>query len=206
MFAQAEISIPEDLDTKAAKDALLFYTNFINEDGVWNDLFPEANTAFANGQVSMIFAPSWRILDIIAQAPALDFGVAPVPQVYLDKPVCWGSFWMDVVSAKSSNSKAAWEFLNWLSAEEQQLFIFEEAAQYRGFGAPYSRVSLAEELELNDYLQPIVAGAPYAVSNDLAARAGNAKQVDALAEAVESVLAGENVDTAMKSAKAALSQ
>ncbi len=201
MWSQAGVSLPLGIDTEAAQHALLFYTNFVKEDGVWSEDFPEATAAFAGGQVSMIFVPSWRILDILAMAPNMEIGVAPVPQALPQQPASWASFWVGVVSTKSSNPKAAWEFLAFLADEEQQLMTFNEASNYRYFGAAFSRVSMASELELNEYLQPLLEMAPYAKTAEIASRAGNKKQEDALYEAVESVLDGTSAEEALVRAK-----
>ncbi len=190
LFAQAGVKVPVDLDTKAAQDALVFYTNFIKEDGVWSDSFPEATTAFAQGKVSMIFAPAWRIVDILAAVPDLSFGVAMVPQVSPDAPVSWSTYWMYAVPSASSSSAAAWDFLNFLMQEDQQLSQFNEASKTRSFGAAYSLKSLAPQLASNEYLAPLLNTAPFGKSYEIAGRAGNKKQTDALKEAVDAILSG----------------
>jgi len=187
LFAQAGVKVPGDLDTKAAQDALVFYTNFVKEDGVWSDSFPEAVTAFAQEKVSMIFVPAWRIVDILAAAPDLDFGVAIVPQVSLDNPVSWASYWMYAVPNVGSKSAAAWDFLNFLMQEDQQLTLFSEASKTRPFGAAYSLKSLAAQLSSNVYLSPLLSTAPFGKSYEMAGRAGNKKQTDALKEVIDAI-------------------
>ena len=206
MWAQADVSIPSEIDSGRAQDALTFYTNFAAEDYVWDSSFPEASTAFANGKVSMIFVPSWKILDILDASPSLNIGVAQVPQALPEEPVTWGSFWMEAVSANSSNKKAAWDFLNFLAQRDQQLSYFNQSSNYRPFGAPYARTDLAEELSLNEYLFPYVMDAPNSKSAEVAARAGNERQVGALRTAVESVLEGADPSAALTQAKAKMSQ
>ncbi len=206
MWSQAGVEIPDGLSTKAAQDALAFYLNFVREDGVWSADFPEAKTAFVNGQVSMILVPSWGILDILNAAPDMNIGVAPAPQALPDTPVTWASYWTEVVPANGENAKAAWEFLNFLAREEQQRMLFSEAQKGRAFGAPYSLVSLGAELADNAYLSSAVRTAPYGVGGEIAARSGNKKQVDALKAAVNSVLGKEMTeDEALARAQKALS-
>lgn len=195
LFAQAGLKVPADLDTKAAQDALIFYTNFIKEDGVWSDTFPEATTAFAQGKVSMIFVPAWRIVDILTAAPDLSFGVAMVPQVSPDAPVSWSTYWMYAVPSASGNSAAAWDFLNFLMQEDQQLMKFSEASKALPFGAAYSLKSLAPQLSSSEYLAPLLNVAPFGKSYEIAGRAGNKKQTDALKEVVDAVLAGSQTST-----------
>ncbi len=206
MWMQASVSIPDAIDGRNAQDALTFYTNFVKEDQVWSQDFPEATQAFANGQVSMIFVPSWKILDVLAVSPGLNIGVAPVPQVSPESPAAWGSFWMEAVSAKSASPAVAWDFLKFLTEKEQQLYFYNASADLRGFGSPYSRPDLSDELALNDYLRPYVLDAPYADSAEISARSGNQRQVDALKEAVNAVLAGGDATTALTQAKAKISK
>jgi ABC-type glycerol-3-phosphate transport system substrate-binding protein len=94
MFAQAGVSVPADIDSKQAQDALSFYTTFVNEDGIWNASMPEASTAFAQEKVSMIFIPSWKLVWLPfpkpcpkARSPGVVFGCMRCPvRVLTRKP------------------------------------------------------------------------------------------------------------------------
>ncbi|MBP8960814.1 extracellular solute-binding protein [Patescibacteria group bacterium] len=206
MWSQAGVDIKNGLDSRAAQDALTFYVNFAKEDKVWNDYFPEATQAFANGQVSMIFVPTWQILDILAASPGMNIGVAPVPQVSAENPKTWASFWVEAVSAKSANSAVAWDFLKFLTEKEQQLSFFNSSSNYRGFGSPYSRRDLSDELALNDYLRPYVLDAPYAKTQEITSRSGNSRQEDAIKTAINEVLSGVSASEALTKAKAEISR
>lgn len=213
MFSQANLSLPGDLDSVEAQDTLTFYTNFVKEDGVWSTSFPEAATAFSRGQVSMIFVPSWNLLDVVRETKDkdyIDIGVAPVPQVDPAKPVNWGSFWMYAVPKSSSNKEAAWEFLKFLMADEQQLQLFGEASKYRAFGAPFASVNLKKQIsdspDLSKYLKAYIDSADTAVSNPLVARAGDTYAADPIRQAISAVLkdqrnGGMNVKDALATAK-----
>ena len=187
MFSQAQVNIPADLDSKAAQDALSFYTNFMTEDRVWDLNMPEASAAFAQEKVSMIFVPTWNLLDIIAARPDLEIGVAPVPQALPDTPASWASFWMLAVPAGSSNSASAWDFINFLSQDDQQLALYSENSVYRKFGSAYSSVTLRSQLDSNPYLKPLLDMAPFASTGRITARSGNKTAVDALFTAVNEV-------------------
>lgn len=195
-----------DLDTSPAADALAFYTNFLKEDQVWAPGMPEATEAFINGQASMIFVPSWRVLDIIGNMPdANSVGVAPVPQAIPDDPRSWGTFWMYSVSSNSPNASVAWDFLNFMSQEEQQLSYFNDVSRVRFFGNVYPSVSLASEIS-NPVLVPVVQSAPFATSNEMAARSGNITQVEALRTAVNDVISNRSTPSdALKDMKSTLS-
>jgi ABC-type glycerol-3-phosphate transport system substrate-binding protein len=196
MFAQAEVdtSTEAGLTSAAAKDALLFYITFVNDDHVWDNTLPEASTSFAQEKVSMIFVPSWNLMDIIRVRPDLDIGVAPVPQASIDNPVSWGSFWMYAVPEKSANKAAAWDFIKFLGSEEAQLLQYSTASTYRPYGAPYSISGLAGELTSGasaKYLKAYLDVAPYSKYSYLAARAGNTSSVAAMKDAVNSMITPE---------------
>lgn len=195
MFSQADVAIPQNFDTDDAADALRFYTNFVKEDKIWNDQFPEAAMAFAQEKVSMILAPSWVLLDILAVRPDLEIGVAPAPQVNSEdvEEATWASYWMVAVPSGGANTDQAWEFVRFLAEEETQLMYYSEASQYRVFGPPYSLSSLADQIEPNSYLDGYIMTAQSSESGVIAARAGNNEQVTALKEAVNKVLG--NVST-----------
>jgi len=169
LFSQAKVSMPGEVDGKPAQDALAFYTNFVREDKVWAADLPEA---------------------ILKARPDMNIGVAPVPQALPDDPAAWASFWVDVVPQSSKNSLASWSYISFLAQEEQQRVTFSEASNYRVFGPPYSLVSLRGELAENPYLAPALETAGFANTNELAGRAGNKKQVEAMNKAVNSVLGG----------------
>lgn len=204
MWSQAGVDIPADVDSRAAQDALTFYTNFLSEDKVWSEEFPEAVTAFSEGKVSMIFAPTWRIIDLLNANPGLNIGVAPVPQAIAENPVSWASYWMDVVPKSSANADVAWDFIEFMSQEEQQLLMFSEASKLHHFGAPFARVDMADQLTSNLFLKPYVDVAPFAKSAEIAARSGNTRQVSALRQAVTEVLSGVTAEEALLKAKDSL--
>ena len=207
-FAQSGIDPLTDLETQAAADALTFYTNFSTKDRVWDSTLPFSINAFANGQVAMIIAPSWRALDILNLNPQLEFSAIQVPQLPAAEEggTHWATFWMEGVSRDSDNAAAAWELLEFLTREEQQRTFFATASQVRIFGEPYARRSLAEELSENDLLAPLLASAPFAVSSKTADFSGYTAYADALKQAVADVLAGTAPAEALQTAQATLSQ
>jgi ABC-type glycerol-3-phosphate transport system substrate-binding protein len=191
MFAQANVNVPADLDTKAAQDTLSFYTMFVTEDKVWDKNFPEATKAFAQGKVSMIFVPTWNLLDIIKANPTMDIGVAPVPQAVTDTPTAWASFWMYAVPKTSTNQAAAWDLINYLIQDDQELALFNESAKFRAYGAPFSSVALSTQAAsgtTSKFIKPALDTAPFAKSGLFVGRAGNSMQVEALRTAVNGVL------------------
>lgn len=145
------------------RDALLFYTNFVKEDKVWSDAMPSSTVAFARGDVAMMFAPSWRALDIKAMNPDLDFGVAPLPQLS-DERLTWASYWAEGVNAKSKNQAGAWTFLQFLSQAENLEKFYSAASQARAFGEPFPRTDMASALSTDPILGALLSDAPAAKS------------------------------------------
>jgi multiple sugar transport system substrate-binding protein len=204
MLSQAKVNIPADLDSKPAQDALSFYTNFVTEDRVWNDSFAEAATAFAQEKVSIIFVPSWNLLDIVKARPDLEIGVAPVPQALPDDPVTWGSFWMAAVPNGSKNKEVAWDFVNFLTQDEAQLQMFSENTKARLFGAPYSSKTLKGQLDTNPMLKPFVDTADMANVGITSCRAGNKAAEDAIRDAINTTIQSGNSAAALTTAKSKL--
>lgn len=188
MFSQAGVVIPGTVDSKPAQDALEYYTLFTTTDGVWNNSLPEASVAFAEGKVSMIFVPSWKVLDILEARPDMNIAVAPVPQARPDQQITWGTFWMGVVPISSSNPGLAWDYLNFISSDDQQKVWFSEASKLRAFGPAYSSKNIAQDLSGNKYVAPVLVGADSSKSAEIASRSGNRRQTDVLKDAVNSIL------------------
>jgi multiple sugar transport system substrate-binding protein len=155
---------PAEAGSQYVKDAITFYTNFIKQDKIWSDRLANSTTAFAKGDVAMIFAPSWRVHDIKNLNPNLDFAVARLPQLDIQKPAAWATFWAEGVNTKSKNKDAAWSFLKYLSTPEVLRKFYNDASQYRAFGEIYPRTDMVEELKSNELVGAYLADAPIAKS------------------------------------------
>lgn len=132
---------------KLAEDALKFFSAFSSQDRVWDETLPPSTQAFANAKVAMIIAPSWRVFEILAVNPSLNFKVVPVPQLpKLDEfsaDVTWASYWVEGVSQASQNKDQAWEFLKFISSYDSLAKLYTNASRLRAFGEPYPRVDMA---------------------------------------------------------------
>lgn len=160
---------PADPTSVNVQHALEFYTIFSRSDKVWDTTFPNSVDAFANEQVAMIFAPSWRIFEIERANPNINIGVVRTPQLG-GTTVTWGTYWAEGVSANSKNKQEAWKFLAYLAQEEQLRVFHDEGASYRAFGELYPRVDMAASLTSNALLQPYLEDALYARSWYLASQ------------------------------------
>lgn len=154
----ADFANPNSPETR---DALTFYTNFVKTDGVWSETLPNSTVAFARSEAAMIFAPSWRALEIKAINPDLRFATTSVPQLQADQRIAWASYWAEGVSQMSKNKDTAWKLLKYLSSAEVMQKLYSQQTQIREFGEPYSRSDLADKLATNAILQPLMSDAPY---------------------------------------------
>ncbi len=137
-----------------AEQTLIFYRKFADPSDpvyTWNDTLDNSVSAFANGKVAMILAPSWRAFDVKQINPNLHFKIVPIPQLP-GSTVTWASYWVEGVSSKSKNQKAAWEFVNYLTSKEAAMKLYTEASKTRLFGEPYARVELGASLRDDPYV------------------------------------------------------
>lgn len=204
MMVQSAVNIPDDLISEEAQAALDFYVNLVKEDKVWDETLPFSIIAFANKQVAMMFAPSWRVFDLQNLNPDLKFSIARVPQlpqIGEEEGVSLATYWVEGVSADSKHQKEAWEFLKFLGEKEQMQKFFSEASKNRFFGEPYSRKDLASALETDKYLGPFMDDAKIAKSTVLTEFSGNDYYTEAIKNAISSVLHNEVSKTALETAK-----
>ncbi|MBT7499578.1 MAG: extracellular solute-binding protein [Candidatus Pacebacteria bacterium] len=192
---------PADPSSKESQDALSFYTNFVKEDGVWDDKLPSSTVAFARGDAAMMMAPSWRAHEVKAMNPDLDFGIVPVPRLGEER-LSWASFWAEGVSTGSKNQDDSWALLKFLSSSEVQKKLYSDQSQVRTFGEIYSRVDLANELAGDELVSPFLEDAPTAIGWHMSSYTHDNGINDLLIkyyeDAITAVLSGEAVDKALE--------
>ncbi len=200
---------PGQADSKHVSDALTFYTNFYRQDKVWSERFANSTVAFAQGDVAMILAPSWRIHDIQNINPNLEFGVAPIPQLDSDNPVAWATFWAEGVSSQSRNKDAAWAFIKHMSSPDVLRKFYNGASQYRSFGEIYPRVDMVSDLQSDELVGAFLADAPFAKTWYMASfthdNGINDQVIKYYEDAVNAALSGgTNLDKALETLDAGL--
>jgi ABC-type glycerol-3-phosphate transport system substrate-binding protein len=200
---------PAVADSQYVKDAVTFYTNFIKQDKIWSEKLANSTTAFARGDVAMIFAPSWRVHDVKNLNPNLDFAVARVPQLDSEKPAAWATFWAEGVNNKSKNKDAAWSFLKYLSTPEVLRKFHNDARQYRAFGEIYPRTDMASELQTSELVGAYVADAPLAKSWYMSSfthdNGLNDQVIKYYEDAITAALSSSNIDKALETAATGVS-
>lgn len=201
---------PTDPTSQNVTDALTFYTNFIKQDKVWSNNLPNSTAAFARGEVAMIFAPSWRALDVKQLNPELDFAIAPVPQLSSEENITWASFWAEGVNKTSAQQEAAWKLLKYLSSAEVLRKFYNDASLVRPFGEIYSRVDMASDLSNNELLSAFINDAPNAKSFPMASfthdNGVNDQLIQYYADAINAVLAGTSPAKALEAISVGVSQ
>lgn len=146
-----------NLGSAEASGALEAYRRFAEEpNNVWSDLMPNSITAFMEGKVAMIFAPTWELYTIKATAPEMKVVVMPIPAPPGSGQLSLATYWVEGVSRVSPNQEEAWKFLKYLSSKDGQTKLFEIQSTIRPFGTAYARQDLAELLAQDDVLGPVV--------------------------------------------------
>ena len=68
---------------------------------------------------------------------------------------------------------------------------YSESLRFRQFGAPYSIVSLASQIDETSYVKPLLNSAPYAETSVIVSRAGNDRFVEIMQKTVNFVLTAD---------------
>lgn len=146
-------------------DALDFYTSFAKGDqSVWDNTLDESLLSFSSGRLAMYIGYSWDIYRIQSLAPDLDFSVNSVPNLPGGNATI-ASYWVEGVSSKSRNQKAALLFMQHLAKKETVQKFYTTTAKTRAFGELYARSDLGESLKGNKLVYPFVAQMKYAKSS-----------------------------------------
>lgn len=162
---------PSNLTTPLATQAFKYYTDFNKVKHVWDDTLPASTYAFATEKTAMMLAPSWRAFEVKAINPALDFGIAQVPQLP-GTDITVASYWAEGVSKTSKQQEMSWKLLKYLSTPEVLQKLYASAAQKtpRLFGEIYPRPEMASAVSSDPYVGAFVSDAPKAVSWHMNAR------------------------------------
>ncbi len=119
-------SVPDSTTTSYSPgaDALRFYTDFADpakESYSWNADLPNSLDLFISGNLAIMFSYSYDLETIKAQAPKLNFSIAKLPQIEGVPPtnINFANYWVEVVSKKSPAINEAWDFVQFITKEEQ---------------------------------------------------------------------------------------
>lgn len=174
-----------------------YYTDFVNRYNVWSPELPNSLDMFIQGKLGMMIAPSWRVFDILDQQPNFEFDTAEVPQISLGREVNYSTYWGNAVSKDSKNTKAAWEFLKFLSEQDQLKTMYDKSSELRAFGEPYPRKDMRDDIKNAPYVGPFVKMAPTAKSWYMG---DDAIAQEALDNMITEVLTGKSTENAIETA------
>lgn len=121
----------KDTNYNPGIEALRFYTDFANsgkESYTWNSTLPNSLEMFISGQLAIYFGYSFDLPTIKAQAPKLNFSIAKLPQIEGNPPtnINFANYWVEVVSKKSTHQTEAWDFIQFITKEEQAKSYLEK--------------------------------------------------------------------------------
>ncbi|MDO8584528.1 MAG: extracellular solute-binding protein [bacterium] len=127
-----------------------FYTQFVDPKSplyTWNDQLHYSLDAFAEGSVAMMFNYQYNIAALKQKNPFLMFGVAGMPQPRTAaNRVDYANYFGLAVSGRSRNAAAAWDFIKFLTTNENV-----SAAYLRANGhAPALRVLIDAQSDESD--------------------------------------------------------
>ncbi|HKY73942.1 MAG TPA: extracellular solute-binding protein, partial [Patescibacteria group bacterium] len=187
---------PSKPSSPLVQQSVQYYTNFAKSLRVWDDTLPSSTYAFATEKSAMMLAPSWRAFEVKTLNPALQFAIAPVPQLP-GTSVTWASYWVEGVSKTSKNQDLSWKFLKYLSQKDTLQKLHDAAVQKhpRLFGEIYPRKDMASLLSTDPYAAAYLSDAPKATSWWMASRTFdngfNDKIVKYYEDAINAVNAGQ---------------
>ncbi|MBI4022833.1 hypothetical protein HY375_01565 [Candidatus Berkelbacteria bacterium] len=108
-------------------EALTRYTSFAdpaNSFYTWNASMPDDVQAFLDGKVAMIFGYQYYELLFRQLAPTFSYAVVPFPQIAdTERPVDYGSYWVEVVTKSAENPGLTWGVLAKLGGDFNQSFL-----------------------------------------------------------------------------------
>lgn len=207
MMLQNKADLKNPTDQRSI-DSLIYYTRFAQGGNrVWDESQPASTVAFIGGNLAMYLAPSWRAAEIKKENPALNFKIAPVPQLGDDK-VAWASYWALGVSSKSINQEEAWKFIKFIQEDQTLIKLYDEARKSPGriFGEAYPKINLAKTLSSDPLVGAYVSDAPYMKSFPMASRTFdegiNDQIIKAYEDAINKRLADTSASEALKPAAA----
>ncbi len=94
--------------------ALNFYTQFAKPGNLyytWSDSFKPDINSFTSKQLAMMLGYASQVSEIKAKNPALNFAIAPAPQMSKTESVNFPNYWGLAVSSKAVDKEAAWNFV-----------------------------------------------------------------------------------------------
>ncbi|MDD5438554.1 MAG: extracellular solute-binding protein [Patescibacteria group bacterium] len=122
-FAFMPENLTEQREVSPGLQALGFYLDFANPDKqvyTWNSTMPNSLDAFTQGRVAYFFGYAYHLPTIKARAPKLNLAIAKLPQIENNPVVNFANYWVWTVSKKSKNTDIAWNFINYMTQQDNE--------------------------------------------------------------------------------------
>src|SRR3989344_463265 len=117
---------------RPAESSLRFMADFANPRKTaqsWSGALPEAKEFFIAGKLAMYLGRISEYVEITSKNPHLSFGVSPLPQLAdAPKNITAGEVFALAVPKTSRNQRQSWEFIKFLSEQENSAAYADKAA------------------------------------------------------------------------------
>ena len=109
-------------DNDAGRSALQFVVDAVQKYKIDDPKVQHDAAAFVAGNTAMLFREAWVIGEIQEKNKTLDYGVAPIPKWTAASPnKMLLQPWLIYVNGKSGNKDVSWDFLQFLTNQENSL-------------------------------------------------------------------------------------
>jgi len=187
--ATFNLATKDDSSYFPGQEAIKFYTSFSNplqEIYSWNRQMPNSLESFIKGRVGFIFGYSDYLATIKAQAPKLNFDVAPVPQIKGSlQEVNYAQYWLETVSKKTKYPNEAWAFILF-SAETKNAKTFIEKTKRPTAHRELIKQQL-EDFDLSPFVKGVLTAKTWYKGKDYSL------VKEAFQEMIKNVLSGEDI-------------
>ncbi|MCS7317882.1 MAG: extracellular solute-binding protein [Candidatus Dojkabacteria bacterium] len=149
-FESNEAKLLTNFDYQKFRNAFIFFKSFLPK---WSINQKNDSLAFLEGKLTMIFIPSYRLRNILLfndiRNLNLNIEISEVP--YVNKKYNVADYWGLVVSRTSTNSKIAWDFIDWLSENSNLELLHNLVKEKAGyFGTITPKKNINEKIKQND--------------------------------------------------------
>jgi multiple sugar transport system substrate-binding protein len=140
------------MDSEESVRALAYLTDLIKDGSVSKEIINLTNadtkSQFAAGKLAMMVNGPWNIAGVKADAPNLNFGIAPIP---IDQKAASSLGGENLAIIKGNNVDGAWEFLKFVSEPKQ----LESFLVQTGYFPPRKDLN-TEHWEKDELLKPFL--------------------------------------------------
>lgn len=191
-----------DKNYNPGPEAIKFYTDFANsakEVYTWSDDFPNSIDAFAQGRVALMFGYSSDIEKLEAKRQGkLNYAITGMPQIEGRPEINHAKYQVQVVSNKSNNVNAAWDFIQFISRSDQVIKYLDKKNRPTALRGLVNEQLRDDDLQI--FAQQILTAKNWYLGNNAGA------MQNAIKEMIEAVRNGQGLAEAISTASFKISQ